>query len=131
MERGAKSRDSALPMALNRGRLSGFATGGDIKNDGDGVGLARASMYDGRERGVRRVADEKETRVELLPVVPGVKPVLRVLVLLRGVGVREPWKLFLRLTPAILLAGELPGVSSRLLPSDRSLDMTVETESRS
>jgi hypothetical protein len=102
-----------------------------MANDGDGVGLARMSIYDGRERGVRWVADEKETRVELLPVVPGVNAVLRILMLLRGVGVREPWKLFLRLTFAILLAGELPGVSRRLLPRDRSLDMTVETESRS
>jgi hypothetical protein len=48
-----------------------------------------------------------------------------------GVGVLEPWKLLFLLVPTTLLAGELPGVSTKLLAIDLSLDMTVETESRS
>lgn len=48
-----------------------------------------------------------------------------------SVGVREP-PLPFRLLTTTLLAGELPGVSTpRLLAIDRSVETTVETESRS
>lgn len=104
--------------------------GGVNVTEGEGEGLPRMSRNVELVMGVRR-EDEEGRRLVLLPVVAGVKAALRIFVLLRGVGVLEPWKLFLRLTSAILLAGELPGVIRRLLPMDLSLDMTVETESRS
>jgi hypothetical protein len=37
---------------------------------------------------------------------------LRVLMLIRPVGVFVPWKLLFRLRPSTLLFGELPGVST-------------------
>lgn len=54
---------------------------------------------------------------------------LRVLMFVSDVGVLEPMLPFL-LPPMTLLAGELPGVSIKLLLIDRSLEMTVDTESR-
>lgn len=142
MERGAKSRDCALLMVVQRGRLSEReavladqaevetdALGGGVKGEGDG--LPRMSGNVACVIGPRRVAeDEERTRLELRFVVLGVKAIFRVFVLMSGVGVLEPWKLPFRLA-ATLLAGELPGVSKRLLPRERSLDITVETESRS
>jgi hypothetical protein len=100
--------------------------------DGKGEGLPRISGNVACVMGPRRDAEDEEgTRLEDRFVVLGVNVILRVFVLTSGVGVLEPWKLLLRLPAATLLAGELPGVSKRLLPRDRSLDITVETESRS
>ena len=133
MERGAKSRDGALLTAVNRGRLS---ERGAIDTEvlggvnGEGEGLPRISGNVACVIGVRRDEEAEGRRAVDRLVVAGVKVILRVFVLLSGVGVLEPWKLLLRLA-ATLLAGELPGVSKRLLPRERSLDITVETESRS
>jgi hypothetical protein len=128
-------------MVVQRGRLSGreavcadhvnveaVEPGGVRAKEDEGEGVARTSL---KVRGTRRVVDEEGRRVELLLAVTGVKLILRVFVLFSGVGVLEPWKLLFLLTSTTLLAGELPGVSRKLLPIDLSLDMTVETESRS
>lgn len=141
MERGAKSRDCALLTVVQRGRLSEreavWAVHAEVETealggvDGKGEGLPRMSGNVAWVIGPRRDAeDEERTRLEDRLVVLGVNEILRVFVLTSGVGVLEPWKLPLRLA-ATLLAGELPGVSKRLLPRERSLDITVETESRS
>lgn len=140
MERGAKSRDGALLTAVKRGRLSEreavWADQAEVETDvlggvnGEGEGLPRMSGNVECVMGVRRDEEAEGRRAVDRLVVAGVNVILRVFVLLSGVGVLEPWKLLLRLA-ATLLAGELPGVSKRLLPSERSLDITVETESRS
>lgn len=139
LERGAKSRDCALLTVVQRGRLSEREAVLDDQADvdggvnGEGEGLPRMSGNVACVIGARRDAEEEDGRrlEDRLAVAAGVKVILRVFVLLRGVGVLEPWKLPLRLTAATLLAGELPGVSNKLLPRERSLDITVDTESRS
>ena len=80
----------------------------------DGVG-----RLDRRPRVVPKdVCDLVEVKLFCLPL------------LLPG-GVDTPWSLLFRLIKMIEDAGELPGVSTVLLATDRSLDSIVETESRS
>lgn len=143
LERGAKSRPCAVfETAVKRGRLSGGALGragqagedvlgGVTEMEGEGEGLDRRSEMAVRNGARRGKELDEGRRLVVLPEELGVKLLWRCLVLMSGVGVREPWKLLVRLFPTTLLAGELPGVSTKLLASDRSLDITVETESRS
>lgn len=131
-DRGRKSRISPFAVLWKRGLLPscgsgrlghiGCLDGVGIDEAGD-LGLERMSDIEGLGRlflGTEDAGDNRNLGPELL---------LLVLISVSSVGVRDP-KLLFRPSPMMLLAGELPGVSSKLPALDRSLEMTVDTESR-
>lgn len=132
-ESGRKSRDSALARLTHRFLLLGTWSSGRLghmvcfegvgMDDGEDFGLGECkSEIDGL--GNRLLPGNELDSVRFF----GLELLLLVLILVNDVGVLDPKLPFL--LPTMLLAGELPGVSTRLLANERSLDMTVDTESR-
>jgi len=135
---GRKSRFSVFLPPIQRGLLLAGESAVDTTDrtvEGAGDGLERKLAAEDRDvsgmrlGGIELAEDSRPVALPTLP--PLVKLACLVFAFVSGVGVLEPWKLLFLLTPTTLLAGELPGVSTRLLAIERSLDMTVDTESLS
>lgn len=136
--RGAKPLSSSFAAATNRGLLLegvwsgllGQATFFDGVPRGNDDARCDECMSDKDFLGSRLLrGSEDGVSVSLLADSLLLLP-LRTLMFVSDVGVRDP-KLPFRLLPTTLLAGELPGVATpRLLPKERSVEMTVKTESR-
>ena len=88
-------------------------------DDGEDLGLGECRL-DIDALGNRLLRGSEPDKARLF----GLVLLLLVLMFVSGVGVLDPKLPFL--LPTMLLAGELPGVSTMLLPRDRSLDMTVD-----